>query len=134
MKFVPLRFNYEFSRVYMRGRFAVDKNLSLHAFRRPNGLKHNLTLVPSNINRVGFCANKKKLGAVGRNRVRRLMREAYRCFADDLPKGYDMAFTLRNCTEIPSYSTVHKEIGSLLRKAGLLNSSMESKDGSTILN
>lgn len=129
MKLVPLRFNYEFSRTYKRGRVAAGKCLSLHCFKRPVGLKHNLTLVPKDMNRTGFCANKKKLGAVGRNRARRLMREAYRNFANDIPKGYDLVFTLRNNSTIPSYDSINNEMKGLLTKVGLIDTRTEHEDG-----
>ena len=118
---ITLKYNYEFSRVYKRGRFAVGKFLTVHCFRRPPGLKHNCTLIPSDINRIGFCANKKQLGAVGRNRAKRLFRESYRQVASDISSGYDIVFTLKTCSkdEIPSYEDICKEMKTLLSRLNL---------------
>lgn len=124
----PLKFNYEFSRVYKRGNFATGKHLSLHVFKRYKGLKHNETVIPFDIKRVGFCANKKQLGAVGRNRARRLMREAYRLLEDRIPDGNDLVFTLRTSAPLPEYSVIKKEMESNLTRLGLL-SGKEDQDG-----
>ena len=40
MKALPLRFNYEFSRVYRRAAFATGRYMTVHVFHRPKGLKH----------------------------------------------------------------------------------------------
>jgi len=113
---LPLRFNYEFSRVYRRGTYANGRHITVHVFRRPAGLKHYETLIPSDIIRVGFCANKKQLGAVGRNRARRLMREAYRLLEPRLCKGCDIVITLRSCEHLPEYSDIAEEMERLMGK------------------
>ncbi len=117
---VPLRFNYEFSRVYKRGKFSTGRYLTVHCYRRPAGLKHNLTRIPEDLIRVGFCANKKQLGAVGRNRARRLMRESYRLIESGIPFGNDLVFTLRNTDEVPSFQEISKDMVLNLTRLGLL--------------
>lgn len=119
MESLPLRFNYEFSRVYKRGTFANGRYITVHVFRRPKGIKHNLTPIPPDIIRVGFCANKRLLGAVGRNRTRRLMREAYRRQEPSLIKGIDIIITLRNTEETPTYENIKGELERLLGKLKL---------------
>ena len=106
--------------MYKRGTFACGKCLTVHAFRRPKGIKHNLTPIPGNILRVGFCANKRLLGAVGRNRTRRLMREAYRRMEPDILPGYDIVITLRNLDYMPGYEEIYNELYKHLRKLGLI--------------
>lgn len=127
MKPVMLRFNYEFSRVYKRGSFAIGKYLTIHCFKRYAGLKHNNTKIPTDINRLGFCANKKQLGAVERNRARRLLREAYRSLADRIPEGYDIVFTLRPLDELPTYQQLSEEMKKLLIKLHIFDSNFDSK-------
>ena len=122
MKVITLKFNYEFSRVYKRGNFAVGKYITVHSFRRPGGLKHNATAIPSDINRIGFCANKKQLGAVKRNQAKRLMREAYYQVASDIPLGNDIVFTLKTCEELPHYSDILKDMRKLLNRLHLIGS------------
>ncbi|MCR5617823.1 MAG: ribonuclease P protein component [Clostridiales bacterium] len=122
MKVITLRFNYEFSRVYKRGHFAIGKYITVHSFKRPGGLKHNTSAVPSDINRIGFCANKKQLGAVRRNKAKRLMREAYYQVASDIPLGNDIVFTLKTCEELPGYNDILKDMRKLLKRLHLMES------------
>ncbi len=119
MNSVPLRFNYEFSRIYKRASFANGRYITVHCWKRPKNLKHNLTIVPEKLIRVGFCANKKHLGAVGRNRARRLMREAYRRLEPELRLGYDIVITLRTSEQLPSYSDISNEMEKLFRRLKL---------------
>jgi len=120
VKSQPLKFNYEFSRVYKRGRFATGKYLTVHCFKRYKGLKHNETVIPMDIKRVGFCANKKHLGAVGRNKARRLMRESYRLIEDLIPDGNDLVFTLKTQDKVPEYELIASEMNRLLTSLRLL--------------
>ena len=116
MKALPLRFNYEFSRVYRRAAFATGRILTVHIFNRPKGLKHNNTRIPEDLLRVGFCASKKQMGAVGRNRARRLMREAYRHLEPRIREGNDIVITLRNVDELPSYAEIAAEMEVLMSR------------------
>ena len=120
MKAEPLRFNYEFSRVYRRAAFATGRILTVHVFKRPQGLKHNNTRIPEDILRVGFCASKKTMGAVGRNRARRLMREAYRHLEPRIREGNDIVITLRNVDELPSYADILAEMEVLMSRLKVL--------------
>ena len=116
MKALPLRFNYEFSRVYRRAAFATGRILTVHVFNRPKGLKHNNTRIPEDLLRVGFCASKKQMGAVGRNKARRLMREAYRHLEPRIREGNDIVITLRNVDELPSYAQISAEMEVLMSR------------------
>lgn len=131
MKSYPLRFNYEFSRVYRRGTYANGRHITVHVFRRPKRLKHNNSLVPADIIRVGFCANKKQLGAVGRNHARRLMREAYRRIEPGLSPGADIVITLRSAEVMPVYSDISSEMVRLMDKLGIYK--QEKSGGGQIL-
>jgi ribonuclease P protein component len=48
------------------------------------------------ITRVGYITSKKLGGAVKRNRARRLMREAIRALAVELPAGWDLVLIAQN--------------------------------------
>ena len=119
MNSVTLKFNYEFSRVYKRGTFFAGRYVTVHVFKRYPGLKHNMTRIDPSVVRVGFCANKKQLGAVGRNRARRLMRESYRKLEHLIPEGIDIVFTLKNISEVPSYRDIEKDMVRGLKCLGL---------------
>ena len=121
MKAQPLRFNYEFSRVYRRAAFSTGRVLTVHVFHRPKGLKHNNTRIPEDILRVGFCASKKTMGAVGRNKARRLMREAYRHLEPRIAQGNDIVITMKNVDELPSYAEVAAEMEAHLSRLKVLD-------------
>ena len=77
-KTCSLKKNESFLRVYRKGVRVHHRYFVLHAC--PNGLDRN---------RLGIKVGKKIAGAVGRNRIKRLVREAYRlsggkpsCFCD----------------------------------------------------
>lgn len=128
MKITTLRFNYEFSRVYKRGHYASGRFLTVHVFKRYKGLKHNNTVIPMDFNRIGFCANKKQLGAVDRNRAKRLLRESYRQYAEELPKGNDIVFSLKTTDSMPSFAEISGEMKYLLTKLKLLNQEAQNEE------
>lgn len=79
-----LRRPADFQAVYDRRRSAADGTLVVYA--KENGLPHS---------RVGLSVSKKFGIAVRRNRIRRLMREAYRLSKEELPAGYDFVMIPR---------------------------------------
>jgi ribonuclease P protein component len=79
-----LRRPADFQAVYDRRRSAADGTLVIYA--RENGLPYS---------RVGLSVSKKFGGAVVRNRIRRLLREAYRLERDNLPTGFDLVLIPR---------------------------------------
>ena len=74
----------DFDLIFSAGRAVADRWLVVHG--RPNGLAYN---------RLGFAVGKKHGGAVARNRLKRVLREAYRIQKPDLPQGYDLVVVPR---------------------------------------
>jgi len=114
-----LRFNFEFTRVYRRGKVAAGRYVTVHCMKRYPGVKQSGYKVNPEVIRPGFCVSKKGIGAVGRNRVRRLMREVYRSDEDMLPGGIDIVFTYRNKGDIPTYAELKSDIDASLHKLKL---------------
>jgi ribonuclease P protein component len=75
----------EFDRVYRRGRSVANRYLVLYTFPRDG----------SEPARIGLSVGRKVGGAVERNQVKRLLREACAKRADALPAGYDIVLVAR---------------------------------------
>lgn len=103
-----LRMNYEFSRVYHKGRYLAGRHVVLHYLRRPG-----------RVNRLGVTASRKIKGSVRRNRIKRLLRESYRQIEDRLIPGYDLILVGRDAAELPDFQSVRQDVGRLLQRAGL---------------
>ena len=115
-----LRWNYEFSRVYKRGKFATGRYLSVHCFKRSPNLKHNQTTIPIGIVRVGFTNGHGRRTAVARNRAKRLLRAAFSVYEPRVKTGYDIVFLMKTTVDLPTYQEVEKELGRHLSKLDLL--------------
>lgn len=83
-----LRRPADFQAVYDHRRSSADSTLVVYA--RENGLAFS---------RVGLSVSKKFGKAVRRNRIRRLLREAFRLSKEELPTGYDFVLVPRGADE-----------------------------------
>jgi ribonuclease P protein component len=77
----------EFDRVYRDGSSHATRHLVLYSFPRRGEEDRDL--------RLGVSASRKIGGAVDRNRVKRILREAFWDLADRLPAGYDFVLVAR---------------------------------------
>lgn len=75
----------EFDRVFRQGRSHANRLLVLHAFPRGNDGEP----------RLGLSVSRKVGGAVERNRVKRLLREAFEQESARLPDGQDIVIVAR---------------------------------------
>lgn len=104
-KTIPIKMNYEFARIYKKGKFFVGKFIILYV------LKNNL-----NVNRIGITVSKKIGKSVKRNRIKRLIRENYRLYENLVFDGYDCIFVARNNGVFPDFLDIRKEMKFLLKK------------------
>jgi ribonuclease P protein component len=77
----------DFDRVFREGRSHASRHLVLYSFPRGDGAEREP--------RLGVSVGRKVGGAVERNRVKRVLREAFWAVAPDLPAGYDFVLVAR---------------------------------------
>ena len=103
----------EFERVYRQGRSTANRHLVLYAF--PNATSERP--------RLGLSVSRKVGGAVERNRVKRLLREAFANNEEGLRAGYDVVVVARpSAAELVArdgLQGVEQALAELIVKAGL---------------
>ncbi len=105
-----LKENHLFSRAYRKGRCFSGKYIALYIL--PNRNKTQ--------NLFGITVSKGRGNAVKRNRTKRVIREAYRCFHPFIKEGNVIVIVARQpCVEAP-VSVVTSELEYLLEKAKIL--------------
>lgn len=103
----------EFERVYRQGKSFGNRQLVLYAF--PNANTHRP--------RLGLSVSRKVGGSVERNRVKRLLREAFDGLEESLPDGQDVVVVARpsslQLAEREGLQGLTSSLTELLVRAGL---------------
>ncbi len=113
----------EFERVYRHGRSVANRHLVLYTF--PNA--------SSPRPRLGLSVSRKVGGAVQRNRVKRLLREAFAQAEGELAAGQDVVVVARpaagELAEREGLAGVDAALAELIAKAGLRGVAAEQPEG-----
>jgi len=108
----------EFERVYRQGRSTANRQLVLYTFPNPS----------AETPRVGLSVSRKVGGAVQRNKVKRLLREAFSRNEQNLSPGHDVVVVARpdalELAEREGLDGFDAALAELLTRAG-----MASRDG-----
>jgi ribonuclease P protein component len=103
----------EFERVYRQGRSTANRHLVLYAF--PNATTERP--------RLGLSVSRKVGGAVERNRVKRLLREAFARNEEGLRAGQDVVVVARpsaaELVERDGLQGIDEALSELIAKAGI---------------
>jgi ribonuclease P protein component len=114
----------EFERVYRHGRSSANRHLVLYSFPNPEADRP----------RLGLSVSRKVGGAVERNLVKRLLREAFGRVEGELSAGQDVVVVARppagELAEREGLAGVDASLGELLVRAGMRSDGRSAEGGS----
>ncbi len=115
----------EFERVYRQGRSTANRHLVLYTFPNPSSTRP----------RLGLSVSRKVGGAVQRNRVKRLLREAFARAEGALAPGQDVVVVARppagELAEREGLAGMDASLAELIAKAGLRAGATEQPEAAS---
>lgn len=111
-KTLSLKQNTEFQKILKQGKWVTGTYLSVYF------LSHQ-----KEKNFLGIAVGKKGLTSVERNRIKRLIREAYRMKEENMQVGYQIVVLWRskNQFEDATFQHIESDLEKCLKKSGILS-------------
>ena len=111
-KTIKLKKNYEFNNTFKKGKYFSGEYIECFY------VKNN-----KNYNSFGIAISSKLCNAVKRNRVKRLIREAYSTLENTIITGNTMVFLLKKKTVVEdcNYYNILEDMKKIFQKIGILN-------------
>ena len=106
---VTVKENYEFRRIYRKGKSLVSPQMVLYWQKNRQGQS-----------RLGITVSTKLGKAVVRNRIRRQLREMYRLHLPQMKKGYDVILVGRVKAVHTPYARMDRQYARALEALGLV--------------
>lgn len=110
-----LRKRREFLRVQRKGRKLQLEHFLVFAAPLEASAEHQADLPPT---RLGITVTRKVGNAVTRNRIKRLVREAFRRNRVSFPGGYDVVFIAKRGKMPGSYAQVATQVQTVAKQLG----------------
>lgn len=105
---------YEFKNLFSKGIFYGGEYINMYILK--NKRKNN---------RLAIAISKKQGKAVERNRFKRLIKENYKNFENNLKIGYDILFIINKRKILESkeikFINIKNDMNNLLKKSGMIN-------------
>ena len=111
-KTIKLKKNYEFNNTFKRGKYFSGELIECFF------IKNN-----KNINYFGIAISSKHCNAVKRNRIKRLIREAYILLESVVKTGNTFVFLLKKKTEVEecNYNNIVEDMRKIFQKIGIVD-------------
>ena len=122
MKETPISENHLYAKVYARGQKCVCRQIVVYTLTdRRAGQLAKRHPEKKRVNRVGLTVTKKIGGAVVRNRVKRILRAAYRsCIQKkEIKTGYLIVIVARPAAVFAKSTDIEKDLAFAFKKLGL---------------
>lgn len=109
-KTLTLRKNNEFQYIFKKGSWYNSKNISMYVIKNEK-----------DVNMLGIAVGKKVAKSVKRNRIKRLIREAYRLNENNIKTGYSIIIVWKTKSEVinATFKGIENDLLECFKKAGI---------------